>query len=519
MDGYGGYHREISGATPEVQAWFDQGFQLVYGFNHDAAVRCFAAAAELDPNSPMAWWGIAYAYGVDVNNGDVEELEALSATAAAQEALRLIDRASPAEAALIRAVSKRAVSPLPDDRAPLDEAYAEAMQQAWQEFPNDPDVGALYAESLMNLQPWNYWTAEGEAVERAEEIVSVLETVMQLDPLHPGANHFYIHAVEASGDKQRAVAAAERLENLVPGSGHLVHMPSHIYINVGRYGDAADLNERAIAADKAYFANFGEPTFYHLYYIHNIHFLSYAAMMQGRSEVAIQATRDMESEVPEQFLRAFPEFGDGLMGAKYHALIRFGRWEEILGEADAPEFRKASRALRRYARTVALANLGRTTEAREELKRFDAAVDEVPETWMVGVNPAATILSLARQMAEGEILWREGRADEAIVVLRAAVDAQEELVYDEPPGWMVPVRHALGAILLASGHAEEAVSVYQADLKENPENAWGLLGLSQAFAQSGQVERTMAVADQLEQAWSRADIKAPASCYCGVPVE
>jgi len=522
MEGYGGYHLAVSHAAPEVQTWFDQGLQLVYGFNHDAGVRCFAKAAELDPDCPMAWWGIAYGYGIDVNNPDVAEEEARAAYSAAQEALRLVDEASPVEQALIRAVALRSLYPLPEDRRPLDEAYAEAMGRARERFPHDPDVGALYAEALMNLQPWDYWTHEGEPVERAEEIVSILEEVLRAHPLHPGANHFYIHAVEASGDKARAVAAAERLEALVPGSGHLVHMPSHIYINVGRYDDAVKANQRAIEADGQYFEHFGEPTFYRLYFVHNIHFLSYAAMMEGRSDLAIEATRRMEREVPPEFLEAFAEFGDGLMGAKFHALIRFGRWEEILAEPDYPEHRKASRAWRRYARTIALANLGRTPEAREELTRFEAAVEAVPESWLVGINPAATIFALAHQMAEAETLWREGSTEEALALLREAVVAEDALVYDEPPGWMIPVRHALGAILLAAGGseaAEEAVEVYRADLMDNPENAWALLGLEQALHAVDHSEQAAALAPRRRRAWARADVEAPASCFCGVPTE
>ena len=513
--GYGGYRRELSATTPGARSWFDQGLQMVYGFNHDAGVRCFAAAAAADPDCAMAWWGIAYGYGIDVNNPAVEPHESAAAYAASLEAQRCAPAASEVERALIEAVALRAVHPLPEDRVPLDEAYAEAMGRAWTRFPTDPDVGALYAEALMNLQPWDYWTAEGEPVERAEEIVAVLEQVLELDPAHPGANHFYIHAVEASKTPGRAEAAAERLEELVPGSGHLVHMPSHIYINVGRYDDAVTSNQRAIQADEAYFAEMGEPSFYHLYFIHNIHFLAYAAMMEGRSEIALDATRRMEREVPPQFLAAFPEFADGLMPAKFHALIRFGRWQEILDEPAYSEERKVSRAVRLYARIIALANLDRAAQAREELALFDEAVAQVPPEWFIGINPAAAILALARQMAEGELLWREGRHEDAYEVLRAAVEAEDALVYDEPPGWMIPVRHALGALLLAGGESTEALELYQLDLEDNPENAWSLLGLRQTLEALGRSQEAEAFALRVAAAWARADVDPPASCYCG----
>lgn len=494
----------------------DQGFQLVYGFNHDEGIRSFVHAAALSPDCPMAWWGIAYGNGIDVNNPDVSEAEARQGYEAAQKAMALIDFATPVERMLIRAAAKRAVYPLPEDRSGLDQAYSDAMRVAWQAFPHDADVGVLYAESLMNLQPWAYWTNEGEPLDHALEIVEVLERVLAEHPLHPGANHFYIHAVEASNHPGMATLAADRLRHLVPGSGHLVHMPSHIYINTGRYNDAVTSNQAAIAADEAYFAKVGTPGFYSIYYIHNIHFLSFGAMMEGRAEIAIDATRHMEAQVPEDFLRNFVKFGDGLMPAKFHALIRFGRWQQILEEPAYPEWRKVSRSVRSYARVVALANLMRTEEARAELARFDILAAEVDDSWLVGTNPAPVILALSRQMAEAEVLWREGRANAAFALMREAVAAEDQLVYDEPPGWMLPVRHALGAILLAGGEAEEAVEVYRTDLADWPENAWSLLGLQQALQELGREDEAEALAHRVAKAWARADVEPPASCYCGV---
>lgn len=519
LSGYGGYHRPVSGAAGSTQEWIDQGFQLVYGFNHDEGIRSFGKAAELSPECAMAWWGIAYANGIDVNNPEVSDAEALQGYEAAQKAVALSKSATPLERMLIRAAAKRAVYPLPSDRGALDQAYSDAMRVAWQAFPHDADVGVLYAESLMNLQPWAYWTNEGEPLDHALEIVEVLETVMAEHPLHPGANHFYIHAVEASNHPAAASMAADRLRNLVPGSGHLVHMPSHIYINTGRYNDAVISNQEAIAADEAYFAKVGEPGFYSLYYIHNIHFLSFGAMMEGRAQIAIDATRHMEAQVPEDFLKNFVEFGDGLMPAKFHALIRFGRWEQILEEPSYPEWRKVSRAVRSYARVVALANLMRTEEARAELAHFDAYAAEVDDTWFIGTNEAPVILALSRQMAEAEVLWREGKVQESYAKMREAVAAEDQLVYDEPPGWMLPVRHALGAILLAGGEAEEAVEVYRTDLEDWPENAWSLLGLQQALQKLGRDDEAEALADRVAKAWARADVEPPASCYCGVVQE
>lgn len=516
FDGYGGYHRAVSGAGEEGQAWIDQGFQLVYGFNHDEGVRSFTQATQLAPDCAMAWWGIAYGYGVDVNNQEVTEGEARLGAEAAERAVALAADASPVEQALIHAVAQRAVYPLPEDRRPLDEAYADAMREAWQAFPGDADVGTLYAEALMNLQPWAYWTTEGEPLDDALEIVATLERVLNLNPLHPGANHFYIHAVEASSDPGRATVAADRLRTLVPGSGHLVHMPSHIYINTGRYADAAIANVEAIETDESYFAKVGPPGFYSLYYIHNIHFLAFASMMEGRSQAAIDATRHMEAQVPPEFLEQFVVYGDGLMPAKFHALIRFGRWEEILEEPEYPEFRKVSRAIRSYARVVALANLFRTEEARAELDRYHDLAAEVTDEWFIGANLAPTVLSISGLMAEAELLWREGNEKEAFAKMREAVVEEDQLVYDEPPGWMLPVRHALGAILLAGGEAAQAEQVYREDLADWQENGWSLLGLEQALRAQGKTAEADALAPRVAAAWARADIEPPASCYCGV---
>ena len=516
MEGYGGYHRQVSASTAESQPWINQGFQLVYGFNHDEGIRSFARAAELSPDCAMAWWGIAYGTGVDVNNMEVSDQEAEQGYQAAQRALQLASGLPAAERALIEAVSKRAVWPLPENRRPLDEAYAAAMKECHRQFPNDPDIGVLYAEALMNLQPWAYWSNDGKPLDDTLEIVAVLESVLAQNPNHPGANHFYIHAVEASNHPEKATAAADRLRTLVPGSGHLVHMPSHIYINTGRYAEAVTSNAEAIAADEAYFEIAGDPGFYSLYYIHNIHFMAFAAMMEGQSEIAIDACRKMEAQVPEPFVRDFPEFADGLLPAKFHALIRFGRWQEILEEPEYPEFRKVSRSVRSYARVIALANLMRTDEARAELDRFKQLSGEVPEHWLVGTNQARTIMSLSGLMAEAELLWREGKNEQAFAKMREAVAAEDQLVYDEPPGWMLPVRHALGAILLAAGEAQAAEQVYRQDLADWQENAWSLLGLEQALRKQNKTAEADELKARVKVAWARADVDPPASCYCGV---
>ncbi|MFT5464492.1 MAG: tetratricopeptide (TPR) repeat protein [Planctomycetota bacterium] len=520
--GYGGYHRQITTDSKEAQRWFDQGLQLVYGFNHDEALRSFRQATKSDPNCALAWWGVAYANGIDVNDGAMSEEDRREAFDAAQEALGHLDGVTQAERAIVEAIAERYTWPAPDDRVVLDENYASAMAAVWEQFPGDADIAALYAESLMVLQPWDYWTVGGEPVKRTNEIVATLESAMLLDSAHPGANHFYIHAVEASSDPARAVAAADRLIDLVPGSGHLVHMPSHVYINVGRYADAAAANERAIRADEAYFALAPAPDFYNLYYIHNIHFLAFAAMMDGRFEMAMDAARQLEANIPAEFLEQAVTYADGLMPTTFHVMVRFGRWEDIIAEPEYPEFRKTSRAVRHYARAIALANLKRCEEARGELDALDILIEELQASevhWSIGINAAPLVLTIARKMAEGEIYWNEGSADAAYGLLREAVAMEDNLVYDEPPGWMQPIRHALGALLLLGGRNVEAEKVYRFDLEDNPENAWSLLGLDRTLRAQGRPLDADLLSERLEEAWARSDVNPGASCYCGVTAE
>jgi tetratricopeptide (TPR) repeat protein len=513
-EGFGGYSRKVTTESAEAQRWFDQGIQLLYGYNHDEAIRSFEMAAQVDPRCAMAWWGSAYARGLHINNPEMGEQQSREAHAAAEKALAALDDETPVERALVEAVSRRYALPVPEDRRHLDERYADAMERAWHQFPDDPDVSALYAEALMTLQPWDLWTGAGVPKGRTMEIVAVLERTMSRAPQHPGANHFYIHAIEASPWPERGTAAAERLQDLVPGSGHLVHMPSHIFIRTGRYADAARANERAIAADEAYFAVAPPPDFYSLYYLHNVHFLAYASMMEGRFETALEAARKIEQTVPPDFLKNYVTIADGFLPTTLHVLIRFGRWREILDEPEPEDWRLLSRAERHFARSLAFSALGDTDEAGREIERLDEVAAELTEDWRMGNNSALQVVAIARKMAEGEKAFREGRADDAFRLLREGVQLEEELTYDEPPGWMQPVRHALGALLLADGRHWEAEQVYREDLQRHPRNPWSLLGLRQALEGQDKRAEALAMADQVADAWARADVRPVASCYC-----
>jgi tetratricopeptide (TPR) repeat protein len=515
FEGFGNYQRPMSTESTEAQAWFDQGMQLLYGYNHDEAIRSFEKAGVTDPYAAMPWWGVAYAHGININDPAMNEERSKAARHAADLALSRIGSATPKEAALIRAVSARYEWPAPEDRDHLDQAYADAMQKVYAQFPDDADVGALYAESLMALQPWDLWTPEGEPKGRVLEIVEVLEAVLAQHPDHPGANHFYIHTVEASQDADRAVAAADRLTDLVPGSGHLVHMPAHIYLRIGRYADAAQSNIDAIEADRAYFERAPEQKLYAMYYGHNLHFLAYASMMSGNYETAIKAARELERDMPAGALEAFAGLIEGIMPTNFHVMVRFGKWHEILEEPEyVGEYRKVSRATRHYARAIAYSALGDPDAARSEIALFDEAASEIPEDWNVFQNKMSDVLPIAYAMVEGETLYREGKKEEAFARLREGIAFEDKLVYDEPPAWMLPVRHALGALLVASGEFAQAEAVYLEDLEIRPENGWALTGLQQSLFGQGKSNEAMALNDRIAAAFANADVSPSSSCYC-----
>jgi tetratricopeptide (TPR) repeat protein len=508
------YHMPVTTSSAEAQRWFDQGLQLTYGFYHAEAIRSYREAARLDPDCAMAWWGMAYAAGPNINDPLIAAERHAEAYEASREALARVGRASPKESMLIRALARRYASPMPEDVTPLNEAYADAMREVHERYPDDPDIGALFAESMMNLQPWDYWTDAGQPKKNTAEVIAVLGRTIAIDNDHPGALHLHIHAMESGPEPEKAVPSGDTLRDRVPGSGHLVHMPSHIYAVVGRYADAADANEKAIAADLAVLANSPDDDFYWGYYGHNLHFLAYAAMMECRYDTAMRAARQLWRDLPESYIRETGWFIEGIVPTTYHVMIRFGRWEDILAEPMPPSDYLVSIAVRHYARSIAHSALGQTEPARMELEAFDRAADRIPEHWMQFNNRINTILPIARAMVRGELYFREGRYDEAFAVLREGAAAEDALVYDEPPGWMVPVRHALGALLMSAGRYAEAEQVYREDLERNPDNGWGLLGLEQALLAQGMTDEADRLATRREAAWARADVTPTSSCYC-----
>lgn len=512
--GLGTYERPVNTSSPVAQLYFNQGLVLAYAFNHDEAIRSFKEAARLDPNFAMAWWGIALANGPHINNPHMSPAQSQAAWDALKRALALQWQAKPVDRALIQALASRYADPPPENRRPLDEAYASAMREVWQAHPYDPDVGTLFAESLMDLRPWDLWTIDGRPRPETIEIVAVLEQTLHQAPDHPGANHLYVHAVEASPEPGKALASADRLTRLVPGAGHLVHMPAHIYARTGRWQQAAEANERAIAADQQYRAVSPQQAFYRAYMAHNHHFLAFTAMMEGRSEVALASAREMIADIPPDFVESHTAHVDPLMPVPLQVLMRFGRWQEILREPAPPEYMPVATAYWRFARASAYAALGQLDQAVQEQAAFRQAAAEVPPETMLMINPASHMLAIADHVLAGEIAFRRKDYDTAIAELRTAVELEDKLIYMEPPEWIQPVRQSLGAVLLAAGRPAEAEAVYREDLQRWPNNGWSLYGLAQALRRRGDEAQAAQVQQQLEQAWSRADYALTASCSC-----
>jgi len=511
----GHYHRPIETKSADAQSWFDQGLTLHYAFNHEEAIRSFRRAATIDPDCAMALWGMALAAGPNINNPEMDEAASKAAYSVVQKAVHLVQGRKPSvERDLVLALAKRYDWPPPADRSGLDQAFAEAMREVWTKYPNDPDVGTIYGESLMDLRPWDLWTAEGDPRPGTEEVVSVFETVIRICPDHPGANHYYVHTMEASSHPEKAIASANRLRDLVPGAGHLVHMPAHIDIRLGHYDDAVRANQKAIDADLRYVALVGRGGFYNLYRAHNYHFLAYAAMFDGRLEVAMKAARDMVAEIPPALVRQYPDFLDAFLSVPIHVMVRFGLWEELLLEPKPAADLPASVAFWHYGRTVAFSALGRVDEATAEFDAFRKAKAAVPASRLFGNNPASVLLDIADPMAEGELEYRRGNYDRAYALLREAVARDDALRYDEPWGWMQPIRHALGALLLEQGHVEEAEAVYREDLRRHPANGWSLNGLAECLTREGRTEEAKAMDAEFRAAWARSDIELRVSCFC-----
>ncbi len=512
LEGLGDYSMPVTTNSPAAQRWFDQGLALTYGFNHDAAERSYLKAAELDPDCAMCWWGAALVLGPHVNS-TMDPASNAKAWDRVQRAQRAATNATPREQAFITALAARYAANPPADRRSLDEAYATAMGKLAAAYPDDLDAVTMHAESMMDLQPWDFWDASGQPKGHAAEIVSQLEAVIARAPDHAGALHLYIHAVEASPTPERGVAAADRLRELLPGSGHLVHMPAHIYARVGRYHDAVIANQKAIAADDNYLAICKPgPGVYPLGYVpHNPHFLWYAATMEGNSAVALGAAAATAARTSDPQLMRTPGF-EAMQNYSLTPLfsdVRFSRWQQVIDTPRPADDLPYMVAMWHYAQGMAAVKQRRLEDAKKHLASVSrGAVDPkviAMKAWdryslADGVRVAAKLLAAGVAMAEKD-------NDRAIAALKEGVAIEDSMLYDEPPAWHWPVRQSLGAALLAAGRAREAETAYREELRRNPENGWSLHGLELALRAQGRKNEAQDVAERFVRAWEHADIK------------
>jgi tetratricopeptide (TPR) repeat protein len=505
----GDHHHPIKTKSKEAQKYFDQGLTLAYAFNHPEAGRSFREAARLDPDCAMAWWGVALVLGPNINKPMAEE-DAPKAWEALRKARELARTASEKERAYIAALSKRYAEDPPEDRSGLDKAYADAMREVAQRYPDDLDAATLFAEALMDTMPWQYWTKESQPKAETKEILAALEGVLERKPDHPGACHYYIHAVEAVAP-ERALAAADTLRRLVPGAGHLVHMPAHIYLRLGLYREATLVNELASQADESYIAQCNAQGFYPAaYYPHNVHFLWYTNAMEGRSSASMEAARTIADHGEHMALAE----AERLRPLLSMVLVRFGQWDEVLKQPKPSSDRVYETAMWHYVQGLASAAKGQVQQAERhlgELKRV-ASSDET-KSLDTDILPGASLIAISVHDLAGHVALKKDEHEQAVDELRKAVELEDQLPYMEPPFCYMPMRHGLGAALLAAGKAQEAEKVYREDLVRHPHNGWSLYGLAKSLRAQGKDELADEVMKRFDLAWVRADVKITSSRF------
>jgi tetratricopeptide (TPR) repeat protein len=513
FDGMSDYQMPITTDSADAQRYFDQGMVLSFAFNHAESIRSFRAAQTLDPSCAMCFWGEALATGPNINvtsKGKVimSAADRKAAFAALSQAEALKAAVSPRERAYIDALAQRYNGNPDTPREPLDLAWAAAMGELAGQYPEDMTAAAIYAEALMNTMPWNYWSDDGIAKPETAAVIDSLDRVLVTEPDHPLALHLYIHALEASNDPGRAEAAADRLANLVPGAGHLVHMPSHIYYRIGRYNDAAEANIKAADVDEAYIASCNAQGFYPaLYYPHNIHFLWAASTMQGQSALSIESARRVVANVRVEQVKAFPTV-EFFRTVPLLSLVRFGKWDEILAEPHPHEGFMFAKSIWHYARGVALAAQGQTSDAQAELAALIPLKDDVSVRFLDSRDyPGSMLVGIAIELLQGEIAYRQGDYDIAVEHFEQAVATQDLLPYTEPPFWYYPTRQSLGAALLANGQLPEAEAVFRRDLELYPHNGWSMFGLAQSLEAQGKSNEADEVRHHFDAAWQFADIE------------
>lgn len=538
----GPYCRKVTTSSDGAQLWFDRGLNWLFGFNHGEAVKCFKKAIEHDEGCAMAYWGISYASGPNYNlpwhlydpKGKQRALEA--AYDAMQSALAHIDKVSPVEQELIRALESRYQSrEALDDMSPWDKDYTNAMRKLHQTYPYDLEIRSAFVEAIMDETPWKMWDlTTGQPAEDAGtvEAMQVLEDAFNDIPAswdHPGLLHLYVHLMEMSPFPQKALRAGDRLRQIMPDSGHLIHMPTHIDVLCGHYHDVLVYNQKALGPDRRFLAYSDDPGIYLVYIIHNFHFAIYGAMFLGQFSPAIAAAEELIATIPEAALQVesppMADFLEGYLTMKQHVLIRFGKWEQII-EQELPEDKElycSNVAMIHYAKSVAHSALGNVKEAEAGKENFLAVKQLVPESRRVHNNKMEDLLNVAEEMLNGELEYRKGNYEAAYDHLRKSVELDDALPYDEPWGWMQPARHALGALLLEQGHVEEAEAVYRSDLGidgklsracQHPENVWSLHGLYECLTRRGEKVESALIKPRLDLAVARAEVPIKASCFC-----
>ncbi|UCH92001.1 MAG: hypothetical protein JSU60_04010 [Nitrospirota bacterium] len=506
----GRHHFRISTPIPMAQRYFDQGMILMYGFNHAEAARSFRYAQKLDPTCAMCFWGEALVLGPNINS-PMADSAVPQAWMAVEQARALAKGASEKEQALIQAVAKRYAQERLEDRSSLDQAYAAAMRAVAKQFPDDPVIGALLAEALMDLHPWDFWTKEGKPQPWTPEIVSTLERVLDLNPNLPLGHHLYIHAMEASPHPEKALSSAARLPALVSGSGHLVHMPAHIYMRIGWYRDALVANQRAVRVDEEYLQHSHVESLYTAAYVpHNFHFLWVAASKLGQQKLAVQAAQDTAAKVSPEMMR-----DPGFAGTLQHFWLMplytkalFGQWEEILQEPPPPADLLYPTGIWHYARGLAFLRQGKVEQATQELEDLKGIVKDpaIADLTIFDLNAIPQVLKIAEGVLSGEIAAKNGEHDTAVAQLKEAIEVEDGLNYTEPKDWYLPPRQVLGAVLLEAGKPKEAEQVYRQDLLAHPQNGWSLFGLEKSLEAQGKLDEAKTAQQEFEAAWADADV-------------
>ncbi len=508
----GDHTMPITVNDPLAQKFFDEGLALTYGFNHEEAIHQYERGLAVDPNCAMCYWGIAYALGPNIN-APMNALAVKPAWDALQKALDLAPTVSAREQAYINALAQRYSADESAERPPLDEAYADSMREVVAAYPDDLDAATLFAEALMTRTPWNYWANDEPTTDFIHEIQEALERVLASDPNNPGANHFYIHLIEATSTPERAEPAADRLGALVPGATHLVHMPAHLFWRVGRYHDSFTANDEAVHTDDIVYPDLPTGHWYPaLYYPHNVHFMAAASAMEGNSALAITAAHKLIERIPAENYKLYPMLED-FMTIPYQVLVRYGKWEEMLAErAPGAEYGYATN-IWQWAQGMALANTGEVDEARAILAQVQeqAATPEMEAFFLQSGEFGNHILTVAGHQLAAEIARAEQQSDEVIAQLEQAVAVQDAFYYTEPPPWFFPVRQYLGAALLEQGKAAEAEAVYRKDLAQLPKNGWALFGLMQSLDAQGKSGEVGDVQKEFDAAWQNADVTLTAS--------